>query len=623
MRFSANIFRAARQLAAVLLCLAGVTLANAQDLSDRVLVVYNANSAPSRAVAESYLELRHIPRRHLCAIAPPAEDLLSWDAFNATVKNPIRNCLSSSDPERRIQYIVLTYATPFRIETGIPAQYYHPQGQPNAVPGRAADSYLIDLWDAYGLRENPYFVNADTKNNVYQDFQTLADFNAHSAGPPIYSVWRLDGPTPEIAAGLVEKALYAEANGLRGRACFDRNRGLFNVLQETDASYLATDWDMYRAAEFFRQKGWNTTEDFVDAEFGTAPAPPQCGGAAYYTGWYSYNNYNDVFSWVPGAIGFHIDSASAANPRGGANWAANALRRGITVTTGAVEEPFVRLFPKTDQIARYLLQGANVGDAFLRATLFKEWQFINLGDPLYRPFPAATFPVAPGLPRAWRHADIGTVGANGAAAFYAGNFEVSSSGAGLLNANDSLHLAYLTWRGDGDITARLARPENTSGAGYAAFAGVMLRQSLAADAPYVALGAAPAEGYRLLARTTAGAAGAVLQQGEHGAALWVRLTRRGNQIYAAVSPDGANWTQFGVAAVNFPATIYAGLALSSGAVDRRNQSFFDNVSVQSKPQRGGDDNPGPLRPFDSSGLFSLVWQRDENYQRDFYQERVH
>ncbi len=38
-------------------------------------------------------------------------------------------------------------------------------------------------------------------------------------------VSRLDGPTPEIASGLVDKAMAAESNGFWGRAYFDA-RGL-------------------------------------------------------------------------------------------------------------------------------------------------------------------------------------------------------------------------------------------------------------------------------------------------------------------------------------------------------------------------------------------------------------
>jgi len=47
-------------------------------------------------------------------------------------------------------------------------------------------------------------------------------------------------------------------------------------------------------------------EDTHNAEFGTAPVPLRCDNAIFYAGWYSPNNYNDAFSWKPGAIAFHI-----------------------------------------------------------------------------------------------------------------------------------------------------------------------------------------------------------------------------------------------------------------------------------------------------------------------------
>ncbi len=52
-------------------------------------------------------------------------------------------------------------------------------------------------------------------------------------------------------------------------------------------------------------------EDPNYAEFGTAPAPLTCPNAALYSGWYNLNHYNNVFTWNTGAIGFHLDSASA------------------------------------------------------------------------------------------------------------------------------------------------------------------------------------------------------------------------------------------------------------------------------------------------------------------------
>jgi hypothetical protein len=69
------------------------------------------------------------------------------------------------------------------------------------------------------------------------------------------------------------------------------------------------------------------------------------------------------------------------------SWSANALQRGITVTAGAVDEPYLTGLPHPAGVFRNLFEGATVGDAFLRNTAMLNWQIMNLGDPLYTPFP--------------------------------------------------------------------------------------------------------------------------------------------------------------------------------------------------------------------------------------------
>jgi hypothetical protein len=118
----------------------------------------------------------------------------------------------------------------------------------------------------------------------------------------------------------------------------------------------------------------------------------RCDDAAFYAGWYSLGHYNDAFTWAPGALGFHLDSASASNPRGGVNWSANAILKGITITSGAVSEPFLEGLAHPDQILLYLFEGACVGDAVVRSTRWLKWMIINMGDPLYRPFPHGVGP---------------------------------------------------------------------------------------------------------------------------------------------------------------------------------------------------------------------------------------
>jgi uncharacterized protein (TIGR03790 family) len=371
--------------------LIGICVANAQPLNQRILVVYNSQSQASLAVANYYMSKRSIPAENLCAIAPRDPSGLTLAEYYSTVRDPIRACLNGAKGSQ-ILYIVMSYFTPYDLST---SGYVY-----------AIDSFLADLWDQYTTQVfspvptavHDYYADTQSQGNVYQPFTSLEAWRAQPGAKLLYSVWRLDGATQSIAQGLVDSALAAEAaGGPSGTACFDARTDASAGIP--DYGYYQGEWELYRASTFLRAAGFPTVLDTNGAEFGTPPAP-NCPGAAFYSGWYSLNNYNDAFTWNTGAIGFHLDSFSAGNPRGGANWSANALIKGITTTAGAVWEPFLEGLPRPGGLYRNLLEGANVGDAFIRNTRWLKWTIINIGDPLYRPFPGGHAPFNPPAPEA-------------------------------------------------------------------------------------------------------------------------------------------------------------------------------------------------------------------------------
>ena len=351
------------------------------DLSARVLVVYNAGERQSKDVAQYYLKQRNIPAANLCAVRPAlsegAEDgtvLVPASDLEKSVLAPVRKCIEKAG-KKQILYIVLAYKFPYRIR-------YATENH-----GQAVDQQIADIWNELnttGQRvENPYFNPANPKTERYGDFVSFADFRNRPGSPVIYSVWRLEGAAPEVAKGLVSKAMEAEQKGASGQACFDRRYG--DITRQADTSYTWGDWDIYRAAFFAKKAGLPVLEDDHEQEFGTSPAPLRCDNAILYAGWYS-TRYNDAFSWNVGGLGFHLDSSSATNPRGTDNWSGGALAKGITVTAGSVNEPYLTGLPRPGGIVHDLLQGANVGDALLRNTAWLKWMDIYIGDPLYRPF---------------------------------------------------------------------------------------------------------------------------------------------------------------------------------------------------------------------------------------------
>jgi uncharacterized protein (TIGR03790 family) len=356
----------------------------------QVLVVYNSNNADSLDVANHYVAARGIPPGNLCAISPSDPAIISLAEYTSAtgVRATIRNCLNVAGP-KSILYIVMSYMTPY------------------AVGGYALDSYVADIWDKYTTQivspspnaPHGYYGDAQNQGEVYKPFVSLATWRTQPRGYLIYSVWRLDASTPGLAKGLVDKAVAAEAggglSGSSGQACFDLLYG--NPISPNpsfdfpDAGSFTGTWDLERAAEFVRSAGFTVNEDYAS---GFEPGGANfCSNAALYAGWYSLNAYSGSFNWIAnGAIGFHLDSLSAANPRGGTNWAANAINAGITVTSGSMNEPFLQGLARPAGVFRNLLEGANVGDAFLRNTRWLKWVILNLGDPLYTPFPNGPAP---------------------------------------------------------------------------------------------------------------------------------------------------------------------------------------------------------------------------------------
>lgn len=351
-------------------------------LNERVLVVYNTSAPESLGVAKYYMAQRKIPEANGCRISVHSADTINENEFESRIKAPVRKCLENAG-KQKILYIVFSYQTPYALLRGTRIL--------------SLDQFVADIWDEYSpvrpgneTGNHPYFGGAQSEGNVYQPFVSLAAYRDQPHALNIYSVWRLDAASAALAKGLVDKAIFAETYGLSGKGCFDLQFGPVRGVLDFDSG--AGDWDVHQAAAFARHAGFAVMEDEQKTEFGTAPSALRCDGAALYTGWYSLGHYNDAFTWTPGAIGFHLDSASAADPRGGGNWSANAVIKGITITSGAVGEPFLEGLPHPDQVFLYIFRGANVGDALLRSTRWLKWMILNIGDPLYRPFPKGIAP---------------------------------------------------------------------------------------------------------------------------------------------------------------------------------------------------------------------------------------
>ena len=381
-------------LLALLLASAGAAT-SAVESGDQVIVVYNTRLPASKEVAEYYAKQRLVPDSQVLGFDLPTTEIITRPEFRTLLQRPLFNYLvlrgiwTLALPETvsetavpgqwiaqsSIRYLVLCYGVPLKIQHDATLREERAANVP-AHLGRndaAVDSELT--WLPLSRRKtmltgpmpNPYF----------------ATTNLHAMHPTngLLLVARLDGPTPEIARGLVDKALEAETHGLWGRAYFDA-RGL------TNGQYLLGDEWMRRAARAARELGIETALDDKPETFSqTFPM----SHIAFYAGWYD-GDVSGPFTrpqveFMPGAFAYHLHSFSATTIRSATqHWVGPLLAKGVTATLGYVEEPFL---PYTSDVPTLfqslILRGASFGEAAWSAERAISWQTTVVGDPLYRP----------------------------------------------------------------------------------------------------------------------------------------------------------------------------------------------------------------------------------------------
>jgi len=187
----------------------------------------------------------------------------------------------------------------------------------------------------------------------------------------------------------------------------------------------------------------------------------------------------------------------------------------------------------------------------------------------------------PTLPAGWTSTDVGAVGIAGRATHANGTFTLHAGGTDIWSTSDAFHFAYRSWTGDADIVARVGGLPLPAGASFA-MAGVMLRESLAANARHASLLIGTNGKLKFRRRIAVG--GATLSDGPSEGSLsvpyWLKVTRRGNVFTAYRSAEGRTWTQVGPSTtLALPATLHVGLWTLRKGGTARAQGTFTGVSL--------------------------------------------
>jgi len=391
---------------------------------DEILVIANKDSAESMRIARYYCSKRGVPDKNILALSFGAKlnDSISRKDYEKKLAEPIREKFSNDKLLGKVRCLLTTYGVPIKVggrgplpnqenklnelqESAEQEKKRNDQLKQNgAADSRndqlkqngAADSsrgkqssrrltilqYQIDRITG---KETHASVDSELSMVLYESYElyrwqpNMLKNDVLGLGFRTLMVSRLDGPSEQIATGLVDKAIAAEKTGLKGFAYID-SRGIAR-----GDLYGHYDQSLRNLAAYTKAHTKLTVrEERAPQLF----APDTCPKAAIYCGWYSLKKYVDAFEFVDGAVGYHIASFEAVSLRdpNSTQWCPAMLRDGITATLGPVSEPYLHSFPEPRAFFPKLYEGNCLVEAYYQTKPFNSWQLLLIGDPLYRPF---------------------------------------------------------------------------------------------------------------------------------------------------------------------------------------------------------------------------------------------
>ena len=366
---------------------------------EEVVVIYNSDLTESEALANFYARKRSVPRAQVLGFKLGKSETISRSDYRNDLQRPLVKQLESlklwrigagqmpgtnGKPvrvtrkviESKIRYAVLCYGVPLRI---LKDPDTHEAAEETTRPELRRNEAGVDSELACLPLTYTGYALVGPLGNPYYSVTNASLLNPTNG---VLLVARLDGPTPSLARGLVDKAMQAEEDGLWGRAYFD----LRNI---SDPNYKAGDNWIRNGAQVAKQLGFET---ILDETGDVWPASFPMSQIALYAGWYREHvagpfAQRDV-EFMPGAFAYHLHSFSAASLRStNQHWVGPLIAKGVTCTMGSVDEPYLGGTPEVGIfLARWLYFGFTFGEAAYASQPVLSWQTTVVGDPLYRPF---------------------------------------------------------------------------------------------------------------------------------------------------------------------------------------------------------------------------------------------
>jgi len=329
--------------------------------ASNVLVVANEKAEGSVEIADYYAQMRGVPAEQILKISTSDQEVISREEYDKEVLPKIKEYVLAHD---NILAIVPTRGVPLKIKQ------FGTGKKDGSFKGRNFASVDGEL---ALIRYGDYDIDAVVENPIFnsEDHITLES--------KILVVSRLDGPTVEIAKGLVEKAILAEALGCYGESFLD-TRGLVK-----EDGYKQRDDIMEKVEDSWKAAGL----PYVHDEQGAVVDLSTRAETLHYYGWYAGTQKpKGTVKFRTGGICIHLHSFSAGTIRANdKNWVGPLLSWNATCSYGTVYEPYTVGFPYENIFWDRLIHGWNFGEAGQVANQLLSWQAVFCGDPLYTPYP--------------------------------------------------------------------------------------------------------------------------------------------------------------------------------------------------------------------------------------------
>lgn len=359
-----------------------------------VLLVYNADSAVSIAIAKDYAARRKVTKTVVihCAdsAASAANETISLANYNAQIAGPVGAYLKKHS---EINFIVLTKGVPIRIDGGITgSRDEHTTG--NLHP--SVDSYLAAM--DYPMIQGAVKISihgsgADGFGWLNRYWNAKVPFTHAAFGG--YLVTRLDGYTQADAEALVTRALGAEAGSGKVLLDVQPDFGVDDVASQPlpvtgnipdESGYGSWNADMVKADGVLRARGVPTILDRSQAFV---------GGQSGLLGYFSWGSNDSHFSSVayesltfaPGSIGDTAVSTSARTflpTTGGQTLITDLIAHGITGVKGYTDEPLLQAIASPSVTMDRYTSGFTLAESLYAASRFVGWEDVVIGDPLCR-----------------------------------------------------------------------------------------------------------------------------------------------------------------------------------------------------------------------------------------------